>query len=364
MPDNTGTEQLPPIVTQSPAGARLRGVRLRFPESADSDWLKQWFDAAAASGFNLVIYNTVCAGQKTHPATRSSKYGLHKFLPMMKRRDLVAETCALAAGYGMAMYAGIDTLYAGEQPRGPMSFLPTRARRLLARTHLNRTTYPSGPERNSQFFCPGNRLVSRGMCDYIRGICETYPIEGLLIDFFRMPAGSTEMESSFCWCKCCQERAREELGINIRDLLATPDAEMLDRWNLWKTERLGLLYADMMACAGLARRNLSVILRIKKGQSGRSACAGASTVNAWAKDGLFNYAAVVTHKESTAGNGKAAPKSAPKFMPGLLRLIHAENLPESMDDNTNYFEMPSAGFLVEFTDTPSADHMRTLRISE
>ncbi|MCX7020258.1 MAG: hypothetical protein NTY46_14975 [Candidatus Sumerlaeota bacterium] len=364
MPDFDGIEALPAVVAECATGAKMRGVRLRLAARTSRDWLKQWFDAAAATGFNVVVYDAMYAGQITHHSLVPEQSHYPKYAFRIGRRDLLAEACVLAGSHDMAIYAGMDTLYAGVKSRGIASHMPVYARHLYARTRTNQTTYTNGPERNSKFLCPVNRRVARCLCNYIHGLCESYPVDGLLMDFFRMPSGSTETGSSYCWCRSCETQAQEELGINLKDLLRNPDADLRERWNLWKSERLGRLYIEMMACAGSARRNLPVIMRIEKGCSGRTSCAGASTVSAWAKEGFFNYAAVVTHMESASVKDQTDVKPASSHMPSLLRLIRSEHLVESLRDETDYFELPSAGFLVEFADLPGAELLRTLRMAE
>lgn len=183
-----------------------------------SDWgWKKTAEVLSKYGFNAIFANMLWGGAAYYPS---------EVLPVVGRRDLMAEAVNWCHRYGLEFHVWMVNNYLGSGT--PEDFLE----KLRAEGRLQKDK--DGKE--LPWLCPSdprNRAMER---EALLEVVRRYPVDGVHLDYIRYPGASA------CYCDGCRERFQRDTGIKVKDwpeeVISGPYFADFQRWRREQVTKL------------------------------------------------------------------------------------------------------------------------------
>lgn len=165
--------------------AEMRGLRLHIDQRGDVATIAETLFAASDAGYNTIIVDTFFDAATVFLSPAMRRMRLTPQHPALRRSDVLDVVCREARELELSVYASMDLrIY---HPRGSRTWLHLVSHREIAPTRTG----------DGLHLCPARPAVRRWLGDIATNICESYPIDGLVISL--PPAAMSP-----CSCQGCK----------------------------------------------------------------------------------------------------------------------------------------------------------------
>lgn len=241
-----------------------RGLQIQLPPRIKEAELRHLVERAVNLGFNFLAVRAISRGYSFFPSATYRQHRLPAQNPDFKGWNPLAVLIEECRQQPMQLFLWFRPFVLG--PTAGRGFAPF-ARRYpgwLLRPHPKHRRINPFRTAERLAFCPGHPGFRRFMGDLMYEVVESYPIDGLVIDYTNFPLleGVPEEELG-CFCGNCEKSLADELRLELKTLPLDPKNTAYQKWQEWKRLKGSEAFLYWRARVQAARRAFPVVAEVK-----------------------------------------------------------------------------------------------------
>jgi hypothetical protein len=278
----------------------MRVFVLDIPEKTSHEVLSGQIRLAGTAGFNGILIPFFKDGYSLYPSLAAREQKFPAVRPDLKKNpDLFYEIFESAFLSHLRVWAYIDPLSLGNKNVSPYGSFYKKRKKWISMNKM-RKPFPIGLSQKDAFLCVYNEDVRRFVADLTVEIVGLFPVNGLLMDLSCYPHYSDVSENVACFCDSCRKQVKEDLSLELQQILQDPADSAFRCWKRWKNERLFSFVEYLSGRIGNVRSGIP-FLTLVPGEFENlheSGVENRGEPGIWASEGLVSSLVTRYHAES------------------------------------------------------------------
>lgn len=327
----------------------LRMFVLDIPEKPTNKFLAEQIGLAGTAGFNGILIPFFKEGYPLYrsPVAREQKFPVIR-TDLKKKSELFLEIFESAFPSSLNVWAYIDPLSMGSKNIFPYGAFFKNRKKWVSLNKM-RKPFPIGFLENDIYLCIYNEDVRRFSADITVEIAEMFPINGIILDLSCYPYYSDIPENMACFCDFCRRQVKEELSLDLLQIILESADSAFRCWKRWKDERLFSFIEYLSGRIRKVRSGMPFVILIpgelrNRHESGRE---NRGEPGLWASEGLVSSLSTRYLQESPGRFYEMVEKDISFIVDDILLTpsIRVDNVAELTSYIDPLRDLPLCGYL-------------------